>query len=259
MKELEVREYLGNKIEFKIIDGEVYANATSFNESIKLANWKRSTGTKDLMEALQSSENSGMQNLHSTNKLIISSSGANTDNCTWLHESLILDFAQYISVKLRVWCQTQITTLLREGTVSLTPKLPTNYLEALEALVVSEKEKIKLIELTEEQKPKVEVFEQIANSTSLYTMKEIADLLKIKGLGRNNLIALLKQKEILTKRGEPKRSYLEQGYFEVKVSTFSIHKEQCSTSTTKVTGKGLTWLTKLLKPKTITQSKIGFK
>lgn len=258
MKELEVREYLGNKIEFKMINGEVYANATSFNEAQKLKDWKRSVKTKELIEALQINENIEVENSHFANLIISEKGGVEAGGKTWLHESLILDFAQYISVKLRVWCQTQITTLLREGTVSLTPKLPKNYLEALEALVASEKEKIKLIELTEEQKPKVEVFEQIANSASLYTMKEVADLLKIKGLGRNNLIALLKQKEILTKRGEPKRSYLEQGYFEVKVSTFSIHEEQCSTSTTKVTGKGLTWLTKLLKPKTITQSKIGF-
>lgn len=251
MKELEVREYLGNKIEFKMINGEVYANATSMCSPFKklFADWKRLKQTNEMILEISTA-----MGIH-IDKLMIVENGKGS----WIHEELVLELANWLDVKFRRWCQTQITTLLREGTVSLTTKLPKNYLEALEALVASEKEKIKLIELTEEQKPKVKVFEQIANSISLYTMKEVADLLKIKGLGRNNLIALLKQKEILTKRGEPKRNYLEQGYFEVKVSTFSIHEEQCSTSTTKVTGKGLTWLTKLLKPKTITQSKIGFK
>ena len=259
MKELEVREYLGNKIEFKMIDGQIYANATSFNETQKLKDWKRSPKTQELIEELQANKNTEVENSHFAGLIISEKGGTGSGGKTWVHEELILDFAQYISVKLRVWCQKQITTLLREGTVSLTPKLPTNYLEALEALVVSEKEKQQLVALTTEQAPKVVVYDHLANSTSVHTMKEVADLLKIKGLGRNNLIALLKQKEILTKSGKPKRSYLEQGYFEVKVSTFSIHDEPCSTSTTKVTGKGLIWLTKLLKPETITQSKIGFK
>ena len=165
---------------------------------------------------------------------------------SWIHEELVLELANWLDVKFRRWCQTQITTLLREGTVSLTTKLPTNYLEALEALVVSEKAKIKLMKLTEEQKPKVEIFEQIANSETLHTLKEVADLINIKGLGRNKMIALLKEKEILTKNGEPKRSYIEQGYFESKISTFKINSKQCSGTTTKVTGKGLTWLTKML-------------
>ena len=48
--ELIVKEYLGNGIEFKVINGMVYANATSFGESQKLANWKRSEKTKELLE-----------------------------------------------------------------------------------------------------------------------------------------------------------------------------------------------------------------
>ena len=254
MKELEVREYLGNQIEFKVIDGEVYANATSMCKPFKklTKDWLKTEQTKRYISALEQKDN------YPNGLFLISKGGLVENSGTWIHEELILKLAQWLDVNFELFCDEAITTLLREGTVQLIPKLPQNYLEALEALVVSEKEKIKLIELTEEQAPKVEVYEQIANSTSLYTMKEIADLLKIKGLGRNNLIALLKQKEILTKRGEPKRSFLEQGYFEVKVSTFSIHNEQCSTSTTKVTGKGLAWLTKLLKPKTIVQSKLSF-
>ena len=97
-----------------------------------------------------------------------------------------------------------------------------------------------------EQKPKVEVYDQIVDSKSLYSFKEAADLLNIKGLGRNNLIDLLRQRKILSKSNEPKRIYIEQGYFESKASTFTIKKEQCSTTVTKVTGKGVTWLTKII-------------
>lgn len=103
-----VREYLGNKIEFKMINGKVYANATSFNEPQKLGNWKRSEKTKELIEEL-----SNMQNLH-ISKLIFSERGQGENSGTWIHETLVLDFAQYISVKLRVWVQQQIATLIRE-------------------------------------------------------------------------------------------------------------------------------------------------
>lgn len=134
MNEVMVREYLGQKVEFKVIDGMVYANATSFNEPQKLANWKRSEKTKELTDELEA-----MQNLH---RLIISENGIGT----WIHESLLIDLAQYISVKFRVWIQQQIATLIREGSVSIQPqkKLPTNFKEALILLVEAEEEKEKL-------------------------------------------------------------------------------------------------------------------
>ena len=98
-----------------------------------------------------------------------------------------------------------------------------------------------------EQKPKVEVYEQISDSTTLHSFKEVADLLNIKGLGRNNLISLLKSKGILTKTGEAMRTYIDREYFEEKLGTFKINGSSCSSTTTKVTGKGLIWLTKMLK------------
>lgn len=242
MENLEIREYFGTKIEFKIIDGEVYANATTMTESKKLENWKASPNTKKYLEALKNSNSLKFREL-----IFSKVGGKEAGGGTWIHEKLILSLARYISVEFELWCDEQIATLLREGAVTLQPKLPTNYLEALEALVVSEKEKIKLIAITEEQKPKVEVYEQISDSTTLHSFKEVADLLNIKGLGRNNLISLLKSKGILTKTGEAMRTYIERKYFEEKLGTFKINGSSCSATTTKVTGKGLIWLTKMLK------------
>ena len=56
---MKVIEYLGNGIEFKVVDGAVYANANKmaigFGGSGKLADWKRSSGTKRYIEALEKS------------------------------------------------------------------------------------------------------------------------------------------------------------------------------------------------------------
>lgn len=123
MTELIVKEYLGSKIEFKMINGEVYANATSMasafeNGSQKLKDWKRSNKTKELMDELNKINE--VENSHI--ELIISSRGGFDNGETFIHETLILDFAQYLSIGFRVWCQSQIATLIREGSVSLTPK-----------------------------------------------------------------------------------------------------------------------------------------
>lgn len=115
MNELTVREYLGNRIEFKMIEGHVYANANQmaygFGGSKKLENWKSSPNTKRYIEALTNSLKSREL------KLIDSIEGRNGG--TWIHEKLVLNFARYLNVEFELWCDEQIETLLREGKVEL--------------------------------------------------------------------------------------------------------------------------------------------
>jgi hypothetical protein len=51
MNELIVKEYLGNEIEFKLVNGKVYANATSMCKAFgKLfADWKRLKQTEEMI------------------------------------------------------------------------------------------------------------------------------------------------------------------------------------------------------------------
>lgn len=58
---------------------------------------------------------------NSTSQLILSKKG-NTrefEQGTWIHEKLVLNFARYLNVEFELWCDEQITTLLREGRVEL--------------------------------------------------------------------------------------------------------------------------------------------
>ena len=113
-----IKEYLGNNIEFKVVDGLVYANANKmavgFGGSKKLENWKASPNTQRYITALENSLKSRELNL------IKSEEGRNGG--TWIHEKLILNFARYLNVEFELWCDEQITTLLREGTVSIDQK-----------------------------------------------------------------------------------------------------------------------------------------
>ena len=117
MDKLIIKEYLGNAIQFKMVDGHVYANANKmaegFGGSDKLKNWKNSPNTQRYIEALENS----MKNKLGRFYLVKSEEGRNGG--TWIHEKLILNFARYLNVEFELWCDEQITTLLREGKVEI--------------------------------------------------------------------------------------------------------------------------------------------
>lgn len=119
MNELTVREYLGNRIEFKMVDGHIYANANQmangFGGSSKLRDWKASNNTKKYIEALEKSNSNKLEKI----SLVYSEEGRNGG--TWIHEKLVLNFARYLNVEFELWCDEQIATLLREGKVELQP------------------------------------------------------------------------------------------------------------------------------------------
>ena len=109
-----VKEYLGNNIEFKIINGSVYAKANTMTDSKKLENWKASQNTKRYIKALENN------NSLKSSEFIMSEEGRGGG--TWIHEELILSLARYISVEFELWIYEQISTLIREGEVTLKPK-----------------------------------------------------------------------------------------------------------------------------------------
>ena len=104
-------------------------------------------------------------------------------------------------------------------------------------------EKNKLIE---KQKPKAEFYDEIIDSTTVIGMKEVADILNVKGYGRNNLFKFLREKGILNRKNEPYRKYIEQGLFEIKESKYIVDNEVKIKPTTYVTQKGLDYIRKIL-------------
>lgn len=119
MQNLIVKEYLGNTIQFKMVEGHVYANANKmaegFGGSQKLADWKRSDSTKKYITALEKA----LWKNSITELIIVKQGGKADEQGTWIHEKLILNFARYLNVEFELWCDEQITTLLREGKVDL--------------------------------------------------------------------------------------------------------------------------------------------
>lgn len=117
MNNLIVKEYLGNSIEFKMVDGCVYANATSMCKAFgkQPSDWLKIKSTQEYIEELERSENL-------PNGLVeVVQGGISQNQGTWIHEKLILDLARWLNVKFRVWCDEQIATLLRKGKVETRP------------------------------------------------------------------------------------------------------------------------------------------
>lgn len=72
-------------------------------------------------------------------------------------------------------------------------------------------------------------------------MGEFSKILNIKGLGRNNLMELLRNKKVFRANNEPYQSYVDSGYFTViAINNFY------SPTKTLITPKGMMWLHKKL-------------
>ena len=248
MNELKVKEYLDKQIEFKMINGEVYANANSMAETQKLKDWKRSKNTTKYLTALEVKKNNGVENSHT--RFIISESGLGTLNGTWIHEKLILSLARYISVEFEIWCDEQIATLLREGQVSIKQRTEESMLEELfptsdKSLIKLTAEQIRttkqLLITTAELKPKADLIDYLSAKQGSLRFQEMAQLLK---MSKSEFEYKLKRLRILKPTGRREvysdyhvtRKYFEKGLSEVYAEP-----------TWYVTQKGSVWLAKKFK------------
>jgi phage antirepressor YoqD-like protein len=99
-----------------------------------------------------------------------------------------------------------------------------------------------------EAKPKVEFFDAVASSKDAIPMREAAAALNLKGWGRNNLFAFLRDQKILDSNNVPYREFQDRGYFRVVEQTYSDSYAETHVSLkTLVYQKGLDWIRKLIK------------
>lgn len=193
MTEIMVREYLGSGIEFKMVEDQVYANATSmckpFGKLVK--DWLKTAQTQRYITALERKDDY-------PNGLVEVIQGGISDNQgTWIHEKLILKLAQWLDVEFELFCDDVVATLLKEGKVEL--KKPSYEIdnpkeralrwleeyEEKEKLQLEVKEKEEIIEI---QKPKVEYYEKVLDSSASFTVTQIAKAFEMTAVSLNKVL-----------------------------------------------------------------------
>ncbi len=126
-------------------------------------------------------------------------------------------------------------------------QLPANYIEALESLVESEKEKeqLKLVNREQGQKllevqPKAEKWSTFLNSEGLTTIDDFSKAIAIKDLGRNNMYNYLRSKGLLRQDNSPYQAYIEQGLMIKRQSGCYLYRGSLESSyKTYLTNKGI--------------------
>ena len=125
-------------------------------------------------------------------------------------------------------------------------QLPKDYLSALKALVASEEEKQKLQEENKAMLPKAEFYDAVTDSKDAIPMAQVAKVLGVKGLGRNKLFQLLRDKKLLRGNNEPMQFYCDLGYFRVVETRYTVNGDTKINLKTLVTQKGLDHIRKIV-------------
>ena len=86
-------------------------------------------------------------------------------------------------------------------------------------------DKIKFLEnRIEEDKPKVEFYDDVADSKNTCDMQTVAKTLNFKGVGRNNLFEILRNKNILQSDNKPYQRSVDAGWFRLIETKYNDYK-----------------------------------
>ena len=160
-----------------------------------------------------------------------------------LKENSFIDFRQVSEVTTR---QDDIR-IIQEGYERLL-KITTELKEENEALQKDKTSLITAFNCVQADKrtmlPKVEFYDEVTESGDYKDMAEVAQVLKKKGFGRNNLFALLRGKGIFKKNNQPYQEYVERGYFRLVEQSYKVNGETKINLKAVVSQRGLEFILK---------------
>ena len=115
--------------------------------------------------------------------------------------------------------------------------MPTNFLEALKALVETEESRLELQAQVQTLAPKADAYNRLLSGENTQTMAQVAKTL---GTGRNRLFTFLREQKVLMSNNLPYQRYLDRGCFTVReVSVEHSDHSRTNATQTLVTAKGL--------------------
>lgn len=116
-------------------------------------------------------------------------------------------------------------------------------LESKKKLLEENKQKQKRIE---EMKPKEDFYDTVVGSDDTIDMRKVAATLNIKGVGRNKLFEILREKEVIDRKNIPYQSYINRGYFRTIETSYMKGDISCIYIKTVVFQKGVEFIKKVV-------------
>ncbi len=115
------------------------------------------------------------------------------------------------------------------------------------ALKLSERKLANAQEAIAIMQPKAEFYDAVADSKTLTSVGNVAKLLNVKGLGRNNMYKALRNIAVLDNDNVPYQRYINAGYFKLVESKYTAGENTVVATTTYVTQRGIDYIRKLIK------------
>lgn len=182
----EVFTYQGSEITFQLESGSMKINASQmamvFGDKKRPAFWLRTKQAKDYIQALTD------VHICTSADLLIVTKGGSTEQGTWMHEDLALEFARWLNPMFGVWCNHKVKELLRKGTTSLSPEEQAMLSRSNEQLSILKKQ-------IAENKPMLEFAEAVLEDGESISIGALSLMLTDNGcnIGRNTLYRFLRE------------------------------------------------------------------
>lgn len=221
----QVYNYNGNNITFQLGNGDVMINATemakAFGKTPK--DYLRTQSAQELINALS------VRLKCLTADLVKVVQGGDIQG-TWLHEDIALDFAQWLSVDFKLWCNDRIKELIKTGvtTISDEDEAIYNAMNILQKRLEASKQKVQMLESKVELQeteikyltPKAQYTDEVLQSTSTFTTTQIA---KDLGMSAQALNQKLKDRKIqFFQSGQwfLTHTYQDKGYTDMRITPY---------------------------------------
>lgn len=253
MNALQIFSYNETPVTFKNENGVVFLSATEMAQQFgKMPkDYLKTQSAKELVNTL-----SARTNVLPTDLVQVVNGGQNYG--TWLQEDIALDFAQWLSIDFKLWCNDRIKELLHTGvtTISNDDEVIAQAMQVLQnRLEVSRQEKERLqvqnnLQSKEiaQNAPKAEYFDTVLQSTETYVITRIAQELGVSAVVMNRKLAEMKVQRRVDGQWMLYRQYVGNGYTKSHTTTYTKQNGETGTNTQTVwTEKGRNFIHSLFR------------
>lgn len=228
MNPLRIFSYNGSSVSMtRNENGVVYVNLTEFAKPFPSKNLTQIINSREIREYCEAL--SKLQNYSLADLLLVTRGGSN--NGTWAHQKVALRVAQKLSPDFAVWVDAKIEEILTQGiaTVRNDDEAIAYAMEVLNRRLVESRRQLQAAQLMLDCReatiqalaPKAQYADEVLQSTSTYTLTQIAH-----DLGLRSVYALtrfLSEKHILYRQSgqwQPTAKVAGRGYFETRTAKY---------------------------------------